>query len=187
MSGDLFGDPVVTAPQPEPVKWTERMMLDLLSERYTKDAGNGPRWIYAEHVRSEAGFGRFDYDLFKANGKRTTLRTADAIAVDLWPSGGNEIHGFEVKVSRTDWLTELRDPTKADAVRRYCHRWWLVVPDVAIVRDGLPEGWGLLAVGSDGKLRVRHQAPQLTPTPTHPSFLAALLRSAVRTAERGAQ
>lgn len=65
MSGDLFGDPVVTAPQPKPVKWTERMMLDLLSERYTQDAGNGPRWVYAEHVRSEAGFGRFDYDLFR--------------------------------------------------------------------------------------------------------------------------
>jgi len=32
--------------------------------------------------------------------------------MDLWPSGGLEIHGHEVKVSRSDWLRELKEPEK---------------------------------------------------------------------------
>lgn len=172
-------------PTPAPKRWTERMMLDLLATRYSFDSGNGPRYVFAEHVRNEAGFGGYDLDQYRATGKRTTLRTADAIAVDLWPSAGNPVHGFEVKVSRSDWLCELRDPTKADAIRRFCDHWWLVVSDAAIVRDDLPEGWGLLAVGRDGKLRQRRSAPSLEREPMTPSFTASLLRASVRTAKKG--
>lgn len=178
MSEVLFGSP-------EPVtKWTERMMLDLLRQRHDKDSGNGPRYVFAEHVRSAAGFGAWnDRDLLMEQGGRA-IRTADAMAVDLWPSSGNLVHGFEVKVSRSDWLAELRDPTKADAIRRYCDHWWLVVPDAAIVRGDLPDGWGLLAVGKDGALRVRTKAPRLDREPMPPTFVASLLRAAVRTATK---
>ena len=172
---DLLGQEL-----PAPTRWTERMMLDLLRQRHSKDHGNGPRWVHAEHVRSSAGFGAWnDRNLLEQNGGKV-IRTADAIAVDLWPSTGNLVHGFEVKVSRSDWLTELRDPAKAEAIRRYCHHWWLVVPDAHIAHDGLPDGWGLMAVGKDGQLRVRKKAPLLTPEPMPPSFIASLLRAAVR-------
>ena len=162
----LFGEEPPAPPTPR--KRTEREILDLLRERYTQDAGNGPQYTYAEHVRSGAGFGDLDY-----------VRTADAIAIDLWPSRGNHIHGFEVKTTRSDWLTELRNPDKAEAVRRFCHRWWLVAP-VEVVRDDLPEGWGFLTI-TDGRLRVKKSAPVLTPEPITHSFLAALSRALIRT------
>jgi len=178
-------EPIAAAPEPtRPTKWTERQMLDLLAARYTADQGNGPRYVFAEHVRNEAGFGGYDVGQMLRTGKRTTLRTADAIAVDLWPSTGNLIHGFEVKVSRSDWLTELRDPEKANAFRPYVDHWWLVVSDTAIVRDDLPDGWGLLAIGRDGKLRARRRAPRLERLPLTPSMTASLLRAAVKTAAR---
>lgn len=162
--------------EPEPVKWTERMMLDLIHERYSKvHPGNGPRYVIAEHVRNQCGFGGY--------WGTGPLRTADALVVDLWPSSGNLIHGFEVKVSRSDWLTELKDPDKAEAFRPYVDHWWLAVPDVAIVRDDLPDGWGLLAVGKDGKLRKRIDAPRLDRQPMPFGMTAALLRAAVKTAE----
>lgn len=165
-------------PPPEDPRntWTERRVLDLLRKRHAKEYGNGPRYAYAEHVRSETGFG---------DGYRNRVRTADAVAIDLWPSSGNAIHGFEVKVSRADWLTELRDPSKADAIKQFCMHWWLVVPDVDIVRSDLPLGWGLLAVGSDGVLRVRKRAPRLFPKPVTYGFLASLARSLERTTLRG--
>ena len=165
-------------------KWTERQMLDLLAARYAVSQGNGPRYVFAEHVRNEAGFGGFDRELRARTGKQSTLRTADAIAVDLWPSSGNLIHGFEVKVSRSDWLTELRDPDKAEAFRPYVDHWWLVVPDPAIVRDDLPTGWGLLAPGADRRLRVHRRAPRLDRQPMTASMTASLLRAAVKTARR---
>lgn len=166
MSADLFGVEI-----PAPPTFTERHMLDLIHVRYAVDAGNGPRYVVAEHVRNQGGFGWDE-----------PLRTADAIAVDLWPSSGHLIHGFEVKVSRSDWLTELRDPDKAEAFKRYCDHWWLVVPDKTMVRDDLPTGWGLLAIGRDGRLRIAKSAPKLDREPMPIGMTAALLRATARTA-----
>lgn len=176
MSGALFAgfEPPVEA-EPVPVKHSERSMLDLLHTRYSKvNPGNGPRYVIAEHVRNQCGFGGW--------GDAGPLRTADALVVDLWPSSGHLIHGFEVKVSRSDWLTELKDPDKAEAFKPYCDRWWLVVPDATLVRDDLPAGWGLLALGSDGRLRVRTRAPKLARHPMPFEMTAAWLRAAAKTA-----
>ena len=150
-------------------KWTERMMLDLLNDRYSQTVGNGPRFARAEHVKSDAGF--------------DARRTADYIAMDMWPSKGLALHGHEVKVSRSDWLCELRDPTKAEAFRQFMDFWWLVVSDKGIVRNDLPEGWGLMAV-SGNRLRVVKPAPRLTPEPLPKPLLACLLRATGKTAAR---
>lgn len=114
---------------------TERDLLDALHIKLESEAqGNGGhRWIVAEKVRNGAGF--------------AATRTADAIAIDTWPSKGLEIHGFEVKCSRSDWLTELKCPEKSEPFRRFCDRWWLVAASRDIVKPReLPDGWGLMAI-----------------------------------------
>lgn len=104
-------------------------------------------------------------------------RWADAVAMNLWPSRGMEIHGFEIKASRSDWLRELKNPAKAESVQRYCDRWWIVAPP-DVVKDGeLPPTWGLYEA-KDGKLRKAVEAPALTPQPVDRSFVAAMLRRA---------
>lgn len=95
-----------------------------------------------------------------------------------------QLHGLKVKVSRTDWLTELRNPSKAEAIRPYLNRWWLVVPDVGIVRDDLPTGWGLIVAPPGQAPRVRTPAsanpdPQPLPRP----LLGALLRATAQTTQ----
>lgn len=151
-------------------KRTEDQMLALLAARYRGEGGNGPAWAFIPHVRNAAGLG--------------ATRTIDAIAMNLWPSRGLEIHGHEIKCSRADWLRELRDPAKAEAFTDQCDRWWLVAADATIVQAGeLPPTWGLMVADGRG-LTVKTQAPELpaTDTPWMPrTFLAALLRSAVRT------
>lgn len=142
---------------------TETQMCDALRARYSQQAGNGARYAVAASVRSHAGF--------------DAKRTADFIAMDLWPSSGLLLHGHEVKVSRSDWLRELKDPSKADEFIPYVNHWWLVVPDAAIVRDGeLPDGWGLLAMRGDGLKAVR-KAAWREALPLPPTRLAALLRA----------
>lgn len=118
---------------------TERDLLDALHDKLGSEAqGNGGhRWIIAEKVRARAGFAGW------GDREHGRLRTADALAIDTWISKGMELHGFEMKCSRSDWLTELRQPEKSEAFRRVCDRWWLVTSDPAIVKDGeLPGGWG---------------------------------------------
>lgn len=160
---------------------TERDMLDALARRYDHLAGNAQRWIRAEHVRNGTGFMGYDDRTGRCVGP---LRTVDFVAVDTWESKGHQIHGHEVKVSRSDWLRELAEPEKAAAWMRYCHRWWLVVPDPAIVRRAeLPEGWGVIALQRT-TLRAIIPAPTRTPDPLPPPIWISLLRSAQTTAER---
>lgn len=158
--------------QPVLVKWTERQVLDLLCLKYTRQSGNGDRYAIAEHVRSAAGF--------------DAKRTADFVSMDLWPSAGLALHGHEVKVSRSDWLTELKDPDKAEAFRPFMDYWWLVVSDAGIVKDGeLPAGWGLLAPTSGGGiLRTIRQAKRTYPADMPKSMMAAFVRSVAKTAHR---
>jgi hypothetical protein len=91
-----------------------------------------------------------------------------------------EVHGIEIKVSRMDWLRELRKPNKSTAIQKYCDRWWVVVSDKEIVNvDGgeLPPTWGLMVV-KGGKLYNVVEAPKLKSEPLDRGFVAALLRRA---------
>ena len=89
-----------------------------------------PNYITLEEVRDATGFDR--------------CRTADAMAVSLYRSRGKSLWGFEFKVSRTDWLKELKQPEKSESILRFCDYWALVVPNKDIVKPGeLPETWGL--------------------------------------------
>ena len=64
------------------------------------------------------------------------------------------------------------------------HRWWLVVPDAAIVKPGeLPADWGLMAI-SAGKLRVKKAALLLVPTPAPLEFTVSLMVAAAQSAHR---
>lgn len=105
-------------------------------------------------------------------------RICDALAMNLWPSRGNAVHGFEVKVSRGDWLRELKNPEKADAIACYCEYWWIVAPK-GIVHDGeLPATWGLLCPHGKG-LKIHAKAPKLNSQPLDKLFIGAMLRRAV--------
>lgn len=171
-----------TKAKPRLPKQTERSMLDLVRAKYNSvNPGNGPRYVVAEHVRSGTGF--------------DAKRTADALVIDCWPSQGLEVTGLEVKCSRSDWLVELKDPTKAEEFKRYCDRWWLVIADPDMVKPGeLPEGWGMMVPSvktvedwnsMTGKrtrrsvmvLRTVVKAPLLQAEPIPKTMLVSLLRS----------
>lgn len=105
-------------------------------------------------------------------------RYADAIAFNLWPSRGLAIHGFEVKVSRSDWLRELKDPAKAERIQSYCDYWWIAAPE-DVVQDGeLPDGWGLMVPNKGSRLRVVTRADKTDAKAIDRPFAASALRRA---------
>lgn len=117
------------------------------------------------------------YEVPDATGARQR-RWADAVAMGLWPSKGLDLHGFEIKISRSDWLHELKKPEKAEAIQQYCDYWWLVAgnPDVVKLEE-LPSTWGLIE-RSGKKLRIVRQPEKLNARAVSRDFLAALLRRA---------
>lgn len=133
-------------------------IFQLLAQRFAP-----PEWVIVPQVRDGTGF--------------TASRTADAVAMNCYPSKGLEVHGFEFKVSRGDWLRELRDGSKAEAVAQHCDRWWIVAPDGIVVRAELPKTWGLIVVKDDA-IRTAVAAPPLPSAdgPLDRSFVASFLR-----------
>jgi len=141
------------------VGWREADIVEALARRHPEN-----EWAFFAQVRNGTGFQR-------------ETRMADAIAMNLWPSRGMEVHGFEVKVSRPDFLHELQQPEKADSIAKYCDRWWLAISSPDIVHSGeLPAAWGLLVMDGD-KLACRKEAPRLEAAPLDRAFVASLLRN----------
>jgi hypothetical protein len=62
--------------------------------------------------------------------------------MNLYPSRGLEINGFEVTASRQDWIKELKSPEKSAPVQRFCDRRWIVAPAGIIQPGELPPTWG---------------------------------------------
>jgi hypothetical protein len=87
----------------------------LLERRVANDRGNGPEAVIIPEVRNDAGF--------------AASRSIDAVSLGLWPSRGLNLTAYELKVSRGDWLRELRDPAKAEAFAGLVDYIYLVVSD----------------------------------------------------------
>jgi len=156
----------MTAPAPRLA--SEAAVLAALEKMYP------PReYAFFPHVRNGTGYARRE------------TRTADAVAMSLWPSRGLVLHGFEVKVSRRDWLTEKADPSKADAIGAYCDRFWLAAGAADIVEPGeLPDKWGLIVPEDRPRrtnlLRVAREAQPLDSKPLDRLLVASLLREGRR-------
>lgn len=149
------------------VKLTSSHVKAALRLRY-----QAPEYAVLEEVRNATG------KLKKYKGKQP--RYADMIAMGLWPSNGLEITGFEVKISRADWLNEISDEKKAVAVSQFCDRWYLVTSSEKIVKEGeLPAHWGWMVISLDMKVKIIKEAPLLQAKPITREFLASLMRNAV--------
>ena len=128
---------------------------DMMRKRFC-----APEWALMEEVAPQTGGG---------------TRYADAVAVNLWQSRGHAIHGFEIKVSRGDWLKELKEPEKAESVFQYCDYWHIVAPK-GIIKDGeLPPTWGYFELRESGLVQAK-AGPKLEPKPIGRAFFASLMR-----------
>ena len=134
-----------------PAASTEADLTGMLRRKLTR-GGNGGSGEYAflAQVRNAAGF--------NAN------RTFDGVGVSLWPSRGFVIHVYEIKVSRSDWLAELRNPAKAEDAARFGDKFSMVVPAGIIRKGELPPTWGQLTVRGD-TLIITKEAPYLHELP----------------------
>lgn len=143
---------------------------------YLESVHPPPQWAFLTGVRSMAGW--------PAYPKKE--RYIDAFAMNLWPSTGHLRVAYEVKVSRGDWLRELRSPEKHAAAISLSHRFYFVLADGVWKPEDqakvLTEA-GVTVVGHalNGKWSrdvVRAPTRQVKPMPE--GFIAMLLRAARR-------
>lgn len=138
-------------------KDTEWSMCELLRKRYAE-----PAFVVMRQVRNKAAF--------------DATNTADAFAMGVWPSRGLHLHGFEIKVSRSDWLKELSQPWKADAFQPHCDYWWVVTSPGVVQPGELPESWGHLERKGPRLVCVKEAPKNAEPQPISRSMLAAIVK-----------
>lgn len=139
----------------------ETQLCDRIRKRHP-----APAWAVLQHVRNQTGY------------RKVQVRTADAIALSLYPSNGLVMHGFEIKVSASDLRKELLDPTKAAEFSEYCDYWWLVISSESIMQGvQIPDAWGVL-VANGQSLKVLTPAPKRTPKPMDIGLVCGLIRKA---------
>jgi hypothetical protein len=141
-------------------KFTADEIRKALDTRFTQ-----PEWALFFEVGNGTGY--------------TCNRHADAIAMNMYPSRGLSIVGFEIKVSRADLKKELDSPNKAESIAQFCNEWYLAVPEGLIHdEDIIPAGWGIMECKKDQTIRVKKRPLFRTDViPVTKEFTAALLRS----------
>lgn len=139
---------------------TELEIIDLLRTKHQP-----PEWLFVDHVKNAAGFG--------------ARRALDALAFNTFGSRGYAFVGYEVKCSRSDFLRELKDPEKSEAVGMFCDRFSIVASHSCLAApEEMPLGWGLYVVNSKGTGLLTKKKPAERPhvMPIDRPFLAAIVR-----------
>lgn len=155
----------------------EAFLMRLLQDRYTsvRQGSNADRYVRAKHVR---------YPSPRYHAR--SLSTADYLVFDTYKNKKKksigELLGFEIKTSRSDFLNELKNPLKAERWKQFCDYWYLVAPDLSIIKNDLPEGWGLTVIGDNGKLKIAKSAPKLDSKEMPKDVLGSYVRSVAKTA-----
>ena len=107
-------------------------LLDVL-ERLAH--GSKTEWLFLRELRVGTGF---------RNGSSQRL---DAFALHCLPHLGMKRVCYEVKVSRSDFLNELKHPLKRRIGLRYSNEFYFVTPPGLLKTDEIPVECGLMEIG----------------------------------------
>jgi hypothetical protein len=136
-----------------------RFIVETLASYHT-----GTEWAFFPEMRSGTGYGA-------GNEQRI-----DAWAMHLWPSSNLKRIAYEIKVSRADFLHELKRPQKRKYALLWSNEFSFVTPRGLIKPEELPVEAGLIEI--DGRGIWHNVVPppwRDTPAPSW-RFVAALAR-----------
>lgn len=114
------------------IKTTE--ILQALKEKYSSPGFEpGHEWVFFEELRVGPGFGK------------ESERRIDFWAMRCW-SGATERVSYEIKVSRQDFLREMKDARKRKMALLFSTQYYFITPPGLIKPDELPPECGLREV-----------------------------------------
>lgn len=125
-------------------------------------------WAYFEELRAGTGYASRKRDF-------NPERYFDAWAINLYPSKGHRTIAYEVKVSRADFLREIKDPSKRREALMFSNEFYFVAPKGLLDPKEIPEECGLIEVTHAGSRIKKHAAFRPDVEPTW-NFLASIAR-----------
>ena len=167
---------------------TTTAILRALEQRHN-NGGNGltPAWVFATELSLCTGFSSFhqmllphERDAYVDAGISTFFLPGriDAYALHTWPTKKMLRLAYEVKVSRSDLLRELKHPEKRAGALAVSNQFYLVVAEgVKCLTSELDDEVGLIRWSRAGGLRTVKEPPyRKIPDPTV-NFMMSLART----------
>jgi hypothetical protein len=132
---------------------TAKEITELLRRRYSP-----PEWAFFSELRVGTGYVGFDHNQVKNPEQRL-----DGWAINCWPSKGLTSIAFEIKVSRSDFLSEIANPDKRQQAIAHSNEFYFVTPAGLIGAEEVPEECGLMIVKDDALRIVKRPATNNNP------------------------
>ena len=168
--GREFTLPLFCIERQEPADWvpdcgflgakaTAEQVKKAIAEMHT-----APQWAFFPEMRIGTGYGK------------DVQQSIDAWAMNLYPADGLIRVSYEVKVSRGDFLAELKQPQKRKHALLVSNRFYFAAPKGLIKPEELPAEAGLIEVLDNGRAHTRIHAPWRDAMPVSSKFLASVCR-----------
>lgn len=122
------------------------------------------KWAFFEELRIGTGF------------SKDSKQRIDAVAISYYRANAQCIRTFEVKVSRSDFLSEMKKPLKRRAAHRIANEFFFVCPKGMISVEELPVECGLIEVTEDGQVETTVPAPYFKEVYITKNLLSAVAR-----------
>lgn len=145
-------------------------ILDALRRRY-----RAPEWAFFPELRTGTGYD-YGYLFGRKTEKGSVQKRLDAWALRLYPMGGVQPTGFEVKVSRGDFRRDLSNSGKLGRYLELCQFFYYVAPAGLLSVEEIPEEAGLLVLQAGGRLRRVKAAPNRGVPTAEWAFFSAICR-----------
>ncbi|WP_062105225.1 hypothetical protein [Bacillus niameyensis] len=137
----------------------------------------GKEWAFFEELRAGTGYRTFDYKKGKVKPFNPEQRF-DAWAINLYPSKQHERIVYEIKVSRSDFLSEISNPDKRQQALALSNYFYFATPKGLISVDEIPGECGLIEVNDDLSSRIKKKAPYRDTDVLTWQFLCSIARRA---------
>ncbi|KKL54342.1 hypothetical protein LCGC14_2266380 [marine sediment metagenome] len=143
--------------------WTASDLLNVIEMRHPT-----PEWVFIRELRIGTGWVR------QVKGEGEYI---DGFALNCYPSKKYVKVAYEVKISRGDFLAELKNPDKREPFLRFSNQFFFVAPVGLINPEEVPEECGLIEIHGDSFAKVKVKAIwRACEKPTW-SFMASLARN----------
>jgi hypothetical protein len=103
-------------------------------------------------------------------------RRVDLLTVETAPGKGYAATAYEIKVSRSDFLREAKEPRKQRGARLFCDFFYYVTPPGLLKVDEVPDWAGLIEWSPEGR-KVIVSAPRLDKMPPTWGLLISVARN----------
>ena len=114
-------------------------ILAALAGLHRNYAHRNDTWAFFDELRLGTGF------------RRDSAQSVDAFAIALWPTDHWATYAYEIKVTRADFLRELKHPLKRRPALRFSNLFWFATPEGLVKPEEVPIECGLLEVRRNEK------------------------------------